>query len=101
MQAVPDSGGPPPPVKTFGKGSRAAPAFGLAALSSPRAQPSVPALAMPSAKHGDAAAVPAGAPSLTAMSEAVVTVKERVEATPAAEAEPGKGKRQREGDDDG
>ncbi len=88
-------------MKAFGKGSWAAPAFGLAALSaSPRAQLSVPASAMPPVDHSDAPVVPAAA-RLTVPSKAVTAEDERVEATSAAETGLVRGKREREGDDAG
>ena len=57
LQAGLIADGPPAPAKVFGKGSKAAPAFGLAALSSPRTPPAQPTPAVPSAAAQTGAAV--------------------------------------------
>ena len=98
-QAGSSANGIPAPVKVFGKGSKAAPAFGLAALSSPRTPPAQPTPATPSAtaQIGAAAGVSAppgnAAPGSAAIAASVASGAAAVLETSVP------GKRQRESED--
>lgn len=101
VQAAASADEPPAPVRVFGKGSKSAPAFGLAALSSPRTPPAQSTPAMPPATAQIGAAVGSLAPpSIMAHRSAGVAGSapdsEGVAAVPEASA---MGKRQRESED--
>ena len=98
LQAAASADGPPAAVKVFGKGSKSAPAFGLAALSWPRTPPAEFAPAMPPATAQIGAAVGSSAPPSIAApgSVGVATSPANGEGAAAAPEASAMGKRRRE-----
>ncbi len=98
LQAAVSADEPPKPVKVFGRGSKSAPAFGLAALSSPRTPPARPTPAMTPAAAQSGAAVGVSAPPSTAVpgSPAVTAGAPDGKGVAAAPEASATGKRQRE-----